>query len=113
MEKLYNDFGIVNIYIIYASNHGLGEKMMNKMMKKMGMRGKLIFVFLLVSIVPILIIGSIAISKSVETMQNEVGFYSKKTITLMGKNIDMMVGEVEKDLISLMSNQIATPQGNF
>lgn len=80
-------------------------------MKKMGMRGKLILVFLLVSIVPILVIGSIAISKSVEIIQNEVGFYSEKTITLMGKNIDMMVGEIEKDLISLMSNQKVVQAG--
>lgn len=74
-------------------------------MKKMGMRGKLIFAFLLVSIVPILIIGGIATSRSVKTIQDEVGSYSNKTITLMGKNIDMMVGEIEKDLISLMTNQ--------
>ena len=75
------------------------------MMKKMGMRGKLIVAFLLVSIVPILIIGGIATSRSVKTIQDEVGSYSNKTITLMGKNIDMMVGEIEKDLISLMTNQ--------
>lgn len=80
-------------------------------MKKIGMRAKLISVFLLISMLPILVIGSIALSKSIETIQNEVGFYSNKTVTLMGKNIDMMVGEVEKDLVSLMSDQTVLQAG--
>lgn len=82
-------------------------------MKKMGMRAKLILVFLLVSILPILVIGGISISKSVEIIEHEVGFYSDQTVSLMGKNIDMMVGEVEKDLISLMSDQKVVQAGRL
>lgn len=82
-------------------------------MKKIGMRGKLIGVFLIISILPILVIGGISFSKSIEAIQDEVGFYSEKTITLMAKNIDMMIGEVNKDFISLMANRSVVDAANI
>ncbi|MGL4800188.1 MAG: methyl-accepting chemotaxis protein [Cellulosilyticaceae bacterium] len=73
-------------------------------MKKMGIRQKLTVTFLLVTIIPILIVGGFAITQSVKAIEEEVSFYSEKVVTLMGKNIDLMVGEIDKEFISLMGN---------
>lgn len=72
---------------------------------KIGIRPKLISTFLLLTIIPILIIGVFSIAKAVNTIEDEVAFYSDKVVNLMGKNVDLMVGEIEKEYVSMLRNQ--------
>ncbi|MGL4345657.1 MAG: hypothetical protein ACRCTE_10710, partial [Cellulosilyticaceae bacterium] len=73
-------------------------------MKKVGIRQKLILTFLLVSIVPIIIIGGLSVTRAIETIQDEVSFYSDKVVTLLGKNVDLITQEIEKEFVSLISD---------
>ncbi|MGL4361773.1 MAG: methyl-accepting chemotaxis protein [Cellulosilyticaceae bacterium] len=77
-------------------------------MRKIGMRQKLISIFLLISIIPLLIVGAFAVKQSEKAIKKEVSFYTEQVVTLMGKNVDMMISEIDKEFVTLMSNPAVT-----
>ncbi|MHC1750346.1 MAG: methyl-accepting chemotaxis protein [Cellulosilyticaceae bacterium] len=73
-------------------------------MRKVGIRLKMILSILMLSIIPIVIIGSMSVRKSVTSIQKEVGFFADKVVTLVGKNIDLVSAEINKEFTTLISN---------
>lgn len=74
----------------------------------MGIKQKLIGTFFGIAVIPLVIIGLFSTTQSTRVIEQEVGFYSEKIVTLMGRNVDLMIGEINKEFIRLMGNREVT-----
>lgn len=74
-------------------------------MRQVGMKQKLTLIFLLMSVVPTIIVGSLCMRQAVSSIQDEVSYYSDKVVTLMSKNIDLIVNEIEKEFLTVIADK--------
>ncbi|HLV09345.1 MAG TPA: cache domain-containing protein, partial [Halanaerobiales bacterium] len=68
-------------------------------------RTKLLIFFLLIGIVPIMIVGYVSYKGAEETIETEVGRYSKQLINQTVDNVDSIIREMENSTMSIVTNQ--------
>lgn len=71
------------------------EIIFGEIMKKLSFKKKLIFFFLLVSLVPILIIGTIVYSSSKKAIANKTTYYSIDSLTKSKQHIELIIKKYE------------------
>ncbi len=73
--------------------------------KNVGIRQKLISAFLVLSLLPLIVIGAFAYFSAEDTIQDKVGFYSTQMVGQMAKNMDAKVNEMERATVIILSNK--------
>ncbi|HEY8392898.1 MAG TPA: methyl-accepting chemotaxis protein [Capillibacterium sp.] len=71
------------------------DRLFGRIIRHVSFRRKLIFFFLLVSLVPIMIIGSIVYSTSREAIKNKITDYSIDSLTKSKQYMEMVIGKYE------------------
>ncbi len=73
----------------------------------MKIKNKIILAFIMLSIIPILVVSVFTVNETKDSIETEVGTYSQKVVVLLGSLTDTVVKEVQKEYISLISNNAA------
>ncbi|MBC7959267.1 MAG: methyl-accepting chemotaxis protein [Vallitaleaceae bacterium] len=75
------------------------------LIRKIKIRQRLIFTFLLISILPLVTVGVIAFSKSSTTLKSTVGHYTEQLQIQLNKNITTKLGNIKSSIEGTMLNK--------
>ncbi|WHH59051.1 methyl-accepting chemotaxis protein [Petroclostridium sp. X23] len=82
-----------------------GVKLSNfKLMSNTAIRTKLITFFLLLSIIPVIVIGSFSYYSAKNTVEDQIGMFSKELLKQTAENINFKITELEKLTTMLVTN---------
>ena len=76
--------------------------------RNVGIAKKLIVSFMILSIIPLSVVGMFSYYNAENTVEGKVGFYSKQMIDQLILNIDYKIEEVERASMMLISNKEIT-----
>lgn len=75
-----------------------------KLFGRIGIAQRLIITFILLSVIPLSFTAAFAYMNAQSTLENEVGFYSKKMVEQVSSNIDLKMKEIENMSMMFVSN---------